>query len=219
MPTRAWRYTPALPRIRNLDFMGYTLPALILMCATVPALAEGDPEAGAIKAYTCTGCHGIPGYNNAYPNYRVPKLGGQNYEYIVSALKGYRLGERRHPTMRAQSGSLSDEDMEDVAAYFVSLAPETDNRETVGKDLPGYEKSATCRDCHGENGGVTLQAVNPRLAGQYANYLLHSLKEYKSGARVNGAMQTFVAELSERDLADLAEFYAAQDGLIDLSIQ
>ena len=85
-------------------------------------VAAGDSEAGRDKAETCFGCHGIPGYNNVYPTYRVPKLGGQSAEYIVTALKAYRSGERQHPTMGAQASSMSDEDIQDIAA-FLSTAP------------------------------------------------------------------------------------------------
>ena len=85
------------------------------------ALAAGDVQAGKTKAYTCTGCHGIPGYNNVYPTYKVPKIGGQNYEYLVAALKAYRNGERDHATMEAQANSLNDRDIEDISAYFASL--------------------------------------------------------------------------------------------------
>ena len=82
------------------------------------ALAAGDAEAGKTKANTCMGCHGIPGYNNVYPTYRVPKLGGQSPAFLAEALKAYRSGERTHPTMRAQAFDLSDEDIEDIAAYL-----------------------------------------------------------------------------------------------------
>ena len=85
------------------------------------AFAAGDVQAGKIKAYTCTGCHGIPGYNNVYPTYKVPKIGGQNYEYLVAAMKAYKNGERDHATMELQASSLTDADIEDVAAYFASL--------------------------------------------------------------------------------------------------
>ena len=94
---------------------------LALQVAPRTARAEGDAEAGRIKAYTCTGCHGIPGYNNVYPTYKVPKIGGQNYPYLVAALKAYRAGDRHHATMELQAKSLSDQDIEDVAAYFSSL--------------------------------------------------------------------------------------------------
>ncbi len=85
------------------------------------AIAAGDIQAGEIKAYTCTGCHGIPGYNNVYPTYKVPKIGGQNYAYLVSALKAYRNGERDHATMELQASSLNNADIEDISAYFASL--------------------------------------------------------------------------------------------------
>lgn len=84
----------------------------------LPAHATGDAEAGRVKANTCMGCHGIAKYNNVYPTYRVPKLGGQHKEYILSSLKAYRAGERAHPTMGAQAANLSDQDMEDIAAYL-----------------------------------------------------------------------------------------------------
>jgi cytochrome c553 len=97
------------------------LPALCLALAASPAFAKGDPQKGKQLAYTCTGCHGIAEYKNAYPNYRVPKIGGQNEQYIVAALTGYRKGERNHPTMQAQAQSFSDQDIADLAAYLSGL--------------------------------------------------------------------------------------------------
>lgn len=97
--------------------------AIALFSAT-NALADttkGDPAEGRIKAYTCTGCHGVVGWKNAYPNYHVPRIAGQNYEYVVAALTGYKTGERSHPTMRAQGESLSDADIRDIAAFLSSL--------------------------------------------------------------------------------------------------
>jgi len=71
------------------------------------------------KVSMCIGCHGIPGYKTAYPEvYHVPKIGGQNPMYIANALKAYRTGERRHPSMRGIAASLSDKDIEDIAAYY-----------------------------------------------------------------------------------------------------
>ena len=85
------------------------------------AQAAGDPAAGRTKAGTCMGCHGIPGYQNAYPNYNVPKLGGQHPEYLVAALKAYKAGERSHATMKAQVAGLTEQDMLDLAAYFAGV--------------------------------------------------------------------------------------------------
>ncbi len=85
------------------------------------ALAQGEAGTGKELAFTCMGCHGQDGIRNAYPGYRVPKLGGQGGEYIAIALKAYRSGERSHPTMRGHAASLSDQDIEDIAAYFASI--------------------------------------------------------------------------------------------------
>ena len=97
--------------------------SLVLSLATLPAFAQGDTDAGRIKAYTCTGCHGVTGYKNVYPHYHVPRIGGQNYDYLVAALTEYKNGTRKHPTMEAQAESFSDQDIADISAYLASLAP------------------------------------------------------------------------------------------------
>ncbi|MEO6103221.1 MAG: cytochrome c [Pseudoxanthomonas sp.] len=86
-----------------------------------PAFAKGDAVLGKTLAYTCTGCHGIVEYKNAYPSYRVPKIGGQNEGYLVAALTAYKKGERSHPTMTAQARSFSDQDIANIAAYLSGL--------------------------------------------------------------------------------------------------
>jgi cytochrome c553 len=105
--------------------MRIVMPALIffMVAWALPAASAGDPQAGARKAGSCAGCHGIPGYRNAYPVYRVPKLGGQHADYIVAALKAYKAKQRAHLTMQGIADSLSDQDMADLAAYFAQPAP------------------------------------------------------------------------------------------------
>ena len=91
----------------------------VLMALAVPAQAAGDPKVGQTKTSMCAGCHGIPGYRTVYPEtYQVPKLGGQHAQYLVDALKAYKAGDRKHSTMRAIAGSLSEQDMNDLAAYY-----------------------------------------------------------------------------------------------------
>jgi len=97
---------------------------LMLYLASATAVAAGDAAAGKIKAYTCTGCHGIVSYKNVYPTYSVPRIGGQNANYLITALKAYKSGARKHQTMNPQAESLSDQDIEDIAAY---LAAQTSN--------------------------------------------------------------------------------------------
>ena len=94
--------------------------ALVAAAMALPAssLAAGDATAGKTKAFTCMGCHGVPGYNNAYPAYHVPKLGGQHADYLVAALQAYKSGQRSHKTMQAQAITLSEQDMQDIAAFF-----------------------------------------------------------------------------------------------------
>jgi len=90
------------------------------------AAPAGDPVKGRDKTRMCEGCHGIDGWRTAYPEvYRVPKLGGQHESYIVKALQEYRSGERSHPSMRAIAGTLSDQDMADLAAYYAKGSIQT----------------------------------------------------------------------------------------------
>jgi cytochrome c553 len=97
--------------------------SLVLAVSALPAAAKGDAAKGKALFYTCTGCHGIADYKNAYPTYRVPKVGGQNEQYLVAALTGYKNGERKHPTMQAQAESFSEQEIADIAAYLSSLKP------------------------------------------------------------------------------------------------
>jgi cytochrome c553 len=76
----------------------------------------------------------------------------------------------------------------------------------------GKEKSVTCSACHGADGNSNNK-MYPRLAGQYKNYLIHSLQAYKSGSRKNAIMSGFAAGLSEQDIIDLSTYYSKQKGL------
>ncbi len=99
-----------------------SLPFFVAVALSATALsvqAAGDAAAGRNKVYQCQGCHGIAGWKTAFPEvYSVPKLGGQNAKYIVAALKEYKSGDRDFGTMRAMAAGLSEQDMEDVAAYY-----------------------------------------------------------------------------------------------------
>jgi len=97
------------------------LAAMLSHGAQAQDQQQGDPDRGRIISYTCFGCHGIPYQMNVYPTYPIPKIGGQTYGYLVSALKAYRSGERKHATMQAQANTLSEQDIRDIAAYFVSF--------------------------------------------------------------------------------------------------
>jgi cytochrome c553 len=203
------------------------LIAAVLAAACLPAAAqnvappllpltlEGDPARGAALAETCSGCHGVPGYRNAYPSYHVPKLGGQNADYIEIALQGYRRGTREHPTMQAQAATLSDQDIADLAAYLSTREGEP----AVGKSgadrlaiEEGRRKAVACLQCHGE-AGVAQTTQWPHLAGQHESYLKHSLTQYKDGGRQDLLMGPLIAPLDDATLDELAAYFAAQQWL------
>lgn len=87
---------------------------------------QGNAENGASKVRLCVGCHAIPGYRASVPEvYTVPMIGGQSSGYIVAALQEYKKGERKHPTMRSVAGSLTDQDMADIAEYYAAQNADT----------------------------------------------------------------------------------------------
>jgi len=182
-----------------------------LMAITLP----GDADRGEVIGQTCAGCHGIPGAFNASPAYQVPKLGGQNADYVEIALQGYRRGTRGHETMQAQASSLSDQDIADVAAYFAGFtgAAETGRtRASAQKIEAGRAKAATCVACHGPE-GVAAAPQWPNLAGQHETYLKVAIEHYKDGDRVDLVMNPLIAPLDEQSIEELAAFFAAQPHL------
>lgn len=89
--------------------------------AAAPKPLVGNADTGRTLTYTCQGCHGIVGYKNAYPSFKVPKIGGQSADYLANALIEYRTGNRKHPTMQAQAQSFSDQDIADIAAFLSTV--------------------------------------------------------------------------------------------------
>lgn len=103
----------------NLRRFSVTGMLALLLLAAGSVSAQGDAAAGKSKNAMCQGCHGIEGFRMAYPTvYSVPMLGGQSAAYIAAALKAYRSGDRNNETMHAIAASLTDQDIEDLAAYY-----------------------------------------------------------------------------------------------------
>ena len=176
--------------------------------AAAPAAAgpaQGDLHRGKELSYTCLGCHGVDGYKNAYPNYSVPKLEGQHPEYLIAALQGYRSGDRSHITMHSQATTLSDQDIVDIAAYFAGKPLVSEHKPTGTPP----QAAALCVTCHGQD-GVTIAPMYPSLAGQHADYLTRALDEYKKGGRKNPIMGGFVANLTEAQIEEIAEYFSKQ---------
>lgn len=201
--------------IRKSILLAMTLTGLV----SSSAFAEGDAARGENLAQTCNGCHAGEGYRNPGPVYNIPKIGGQHAEYLVSALKAYRSGERSHGTMQAQASNLSDQDMADIAAFYSAMSGNA-KANLVNKTaaLKGKEASATCATCHGATGDGD-QPSFPKLAGQYESYLVQALKDYRTAAnsdgstgRNNAVMKGFAGGLSIQEIEALAAWYASQDG-------
>jgi cytochrome c553 len=182
--------------------------ALSLTIVTLGApgvVAAADAARGAKLGYTCHGCHGIPNLRNSFPMYAVPKLGGQHTAYMVLALKGYASQERPHPTMHAQASTLSEQDMQDISAYLSGQELKATGRAVGTAPKAGQ----TCVACHG-NDGIGILPEYPNLAGQHADYIKHSLKAYRAGQRKNAVMTGMAAALTDKDIAELADYYSSQ---------
>lgn len=197
----------------------FTLALITLACAS-HAWADADTERGRLLAETCVGCHGVEGYTNAYPTFRVPRIAGQHEAYLLAALEAYRDRERQHPTMVGQSRALSSDDLRDISAYLAESGREearADRRaRSVGDPARGEEVAGErgCRACHGTD-GMSSEGQNPPspiLAGQHADFLYQSMKDYQDGTRDNAVMSGQLQGLSDRDLRDMAAFYASQPG-------
>lgn len=97
---------------------------VLALLAASPAFASGDIDAGKDKATTCFACHGKDG-NSTDPQY--PRLAGQWQSYLLQALKEYKNGGRENPIMKGFAANLSEQDMQDLAAYFSSLPGKLDD--------------------------------------------------------------------------------------------
>jgi cytochrome c553 len=204
-----------------------TLFALAVACATFPALAQtpaasAQPKSIEARIAMCMGCHNIKGYQSSFPEvYHVPMIAGQNEKYIAAALTAYRGGERKHPTMRAIAGSLTDQDIADFAKYYSQLAGETKLPDQPAKQpdaqVEALLKKANCMSCHGSNFSKPIDPSYPKIAGQRADYLFVALKEYKASdnpviSRSNPIMGAMAKQFSNADLKLLANYVGSLDG-------
>jgi len=188
--------------------------ALAAAFGTNAAQAQ-DVKAGEKKIAMCIGCHGIVGYQASFPEiHKVPMIAGQNAKYIVSALQAYAKGDRKHPTMRGIAGSLSDQDMADVAAFYEQQAKLPAAPESIPAAPANVAELLTkgaCVSCHGANFSKPIDPTYPKLAGQHADYLTVALKSYKTDknanvGRSNGVMAGQVKQFSNAELKAIAAY-------------
>lgn len=208
--------------------------AMLLATATwLPAAqAKGSVEVGAALAATCGACHGAAGANSINPEW--PNLAGQNASYVTHQLHllhdGKRVGkpgDANAATMTAMAATLSDQNIEDVAAYFATLAPAGLEADPVhwaaGQKLYQWgDRSRSvpaCSACHGPIGAGNPVGGYPALRAQQSGYVLKQLNAYanderytknekgaSSGGDLAAIMHTIAGRLSDTDKRDLAAY-------------
>ncbi|MDP2092389.1 MAG: c-type cytochrome [Hydrogenophaga sp.] len=197
--------------------------AATLSAAALTAHAQGvtgDAQAGQKKADMCIGCHGIPGYQNSFPEiHKVPMISGQLDKYIVSALTAYKKGDRKHPSMRGIAGSLSEQDMADLAAFYASQTDKTasETPRTASTAAAALIEKGACASCHGANFSKPIDPSYPKLGGQHADYLFVALKSYTVEGntvvgRSNGIMAGIAKQYSTAEMREIAKYLASVEG-------
>ncbi len=197
--------------------------AATFAAAAVAAHAQGvtgDVQAGQKKAEMCIGCHGIPGYQNSFPEiHKVPMISGQSDKYIVSALHAYQKGDRKHPTMRGIAGSLSEQDMADLGAFYASQADKKapDAPRTASTAAAALIEKGACASCHGANFSKPIDPSYPKIGGQHADYLYFALKAYtvegnRMVGRSNGIMAGIAKQYTHAEMRELAKYLSTVEG-------
>ncbi|MDE2051553.1 MAG: c-type cytochrome [Gammaproteobacteria bacterium] len=166
----------------------------------------GNAQRGAEVASTCLGCHGIEGYRNAYPDYAVPRLSGQQAQYLAAALQEYKSDARQYPTMHLQAMSLSDQDIADAAAYLAGKPLAAPSSSASAPQVP--QPAVVCTSCHGRD-GIGVTPMYPSLAGQHASYIARAIQEYQTGYRKNPIMNGMVASLKPADITAIADYFSS----------
>ena len=165
-----------------------TFSAVLMLVGAAQVQAAGDAEAGKQKSAVCAACHGADG-NSMMPNW--PKLAGQVEKYTIKQLHDMKSGERPVPEMAAFLPGLSDQDIEDIAAYYASQTIKVGKADPelveLGEKIyrAGNAESgvAACASCHGAKGEGMAAAGWPALAGQHADYIEAQLKAFRAAGR------------------------------------
>jgi len=200
------------------------LATFVGVAGLAPFAQAQDAGAGQKKAAMCFGCHGIAGYQASFPQvHKVPKIAGQNAKYLAAALTEYKKGDRKHPTMGAIAGSLSDQDIADLAAFYEAQGAEggkpqvADAPPAPPTDVAALIAKGACNSCHGPNFNKPIDASYPKLAGQHGDYLYVALRSYGTEGnpqvgRGNAIMGAQVKQFKPAELKAIADYLASVPG-------
>jgi cytochrome c553 len=176
----------------------------------------GDAAKGKAKTMVCAGCHAADG-NSVMPI--NPKLAGQGEKYLVKQLQDFKSGARQNATMAPMANMLSDEDINNVAAFYASQSVQhtavADEYINLGQSLyrggDADRDIPACMACHGASGKGMASAGFPAVGGQTATYTKSQLEAFRSGTRNNDAnniMRDVVAKMSDQQIEALAYYLA-----------
>lgn len=185
-----------------------------LLLAAATTSAAGDPAAGQEKSATCAACHGSDGNSSSA---EWPKLAGQHAGYTAKQLHDYRSGDRANDVMRGMSAGLSDEDIEDLAAFYADQTVEpgvadpdlVEQGEALYRGGDSSRGIPACSGCHGPDGRGNSAANFPSLAGQHAEYTVDQLRLYRTMERnndMNAMMRGVSANMSDQQISAVASF-------------
>ena len=142
-------------------------------------------------------------------------------EYLVKATRDYTEGVRINPTMVETSGlkTMSDKDLEDIAAYYASLDLGKYQRFAILQRLPGNAAEGKevyldeCKTCHGRKGEGKPKKDAPPLAGQHSEYVFQSIKMFQGKGRIhdNDPEDDSFEEYTDRELLDMIAFLTTLD--------
>lgn len=170
--------------------------------ASVAAAEEGvggDPLAGRAVAGKCRACHGLDGYATIPA---APHIGGEPAAYLSTQLVAFRDGTREQEMMTIVARALDDRQIADVSAWYASNVASA-RLEEDPSNAPG-----ACVSCHGADGIARVDDA-PNLAGEAAIYIADQLRAFRSGERRHETMNAIAAELSDEDILEAADWYAA----------
>lgn len=198
--------------IRKLFVSGFTLLGMALAGT---AAAAGDVQAGQTKASAvCLACHSLDG-NSVNPEW--PSIAGQHASYIIKQVKAFRAGERTNVLMSPIALTLTDQEIEDVAAYYATQKIKgkeaAEDKVQLGQNIyRGGLASANvpaCMACHGPNGRGNPGSAFPQVRSQYATQLVTQLQAYKKGERKtdqNEMMRTIAARMTDEQINAVAQY-------------
>ncbi|MCG7198218.1 cytochrome c4 [Marinobacter pelagius] len=183
---------------------------------TTLAHGAGDPQAGEQNAAVCAGCHGQGGQKPVMGVY--PKLSGLGEKYLYSQLKNIKSGDRAIPEMTGLLDNMSDQDLQDLAAYFDSqdMVVSQANPDLIEQGAALYRGGnlatgvPACAGCHNPQGKGNQPGGYPALGGQNAEYVTKQLKAYRDGTRNAGSnaaiMMDVAAKLTDAEIEAVANY-------------